>query len=69
MDRNEGLPVLHLAEALLDVRPSEQPSAVPSRFPMHGRTPVYLRGGPYVCTGGSMPTLFPSLLQRDTCAS
>ena len=45
MGRNEGLPVSHLAEALLAVRPFEESSAAPSRFPMHGRTPVYLRGG------------------------
>jgi hypothetical protein len=42
MGRNEGLPVLHLAESLLDVRPSEEPSAALSLFPMHGRTPVSL---------------------------
>ena len=69
MGRNEGLPVSYLAEALLDVRPFEEPSAAPSRFPRQGRTPVYQGGDLCVCTGGSRPTLFPSLLQRDTCAS
>jgi hypothetical protein len=69
MGRKEGLPVLHLAEVLLDVRPFEGPSAAPSRLPMQGRTPVCPRGGLYVCTGGSRPTLFPSLLRRDTRAS
>jgi hypothetical protein len=52
MGRNAGLPVSHLAEALLDVRPFEEPSAALSRVPVQGRTPVPLRGGLYVCTGG-----------------
>jgi hypothetical protein len=69
MDRNEGLPVSYLAEALLDVRPFEEPSAAASRFPRQGRTPVYQGGDLCVCTGGSRPTLFPSLRQRDIYAS
>ena len=51
--RNEGLPDLHLAELLLDVRPFEEPSAAPSRLPMHGRTPVYPRGGLSASIGAS----------------
>jgi len=31
MGRNEGLPVSHLAEALLDIRPFEEPSAALSQ--------------------------------------
>ena len=48
MSRNKGLPASHLAEALLGVHPFEEPIAALSRFPIHGRTPLYLRGGP-VC--------------------
>jgi hypothetical protein len=52
MGRNAGLPVSHLAEALLDVRPFEEPSAALSRVPVHGRTPVPLRAACMVALAG-----------------
>jgi hypothetical protein len=69
MSRNQDLIALYPAAVWLVDHPSEGPTSGPSTLPKHGRTPSCPEAGPYACTAGSKPTLFPFPLPQDTPAS
>ena len=69
ISRSQDLIVLYPGAVSLVDHPSEGPTADPSTLPKHGRTPACPEAGPYACTAGSKPTLFPFPLPQDTPAS
>ena len=68
LSRNQNLIALYPGSVWLVDHPSEGPAVGPSTLPKLGRTSPCPVAGPYACTAGSKPTLFPFPLPQDTPA-